>query len=164
MKESITIGVIAVIATILVTSAVDYSAIGAKPIDQIHLELSGGLNEGTIVCPNGNEIDTNVGSLSYTEHIGEFLGGGFDMTHTTFTIPPPDLRYSGNLHNGEVQSDKFSFAGIGSADDDLAGFCNDSVNQRSTFVVWGECGNNVTVHFESEEGYSGSFTGNVLCV
>jgi hypothetical protein len=36
MKKPITIGVIAVIVTILVTSAVDYSAIGAKPIGYSH--------------------------------------------------------------------------------------------------------------------------------
>ena len=36
--------------------------------------------------------------------------------------------------------------------------------QQAIVTVWGECGEDVTVHFESELGYSGSFTGNVLCV
>ena len=48
MKKPITIGVITVIAAILVTSAVDYSAIGAKPINQIHLQNGNAIGNGII--------------------------------------------------------------------------------------------------------------------
>ena len=36
--------------------------------------------------------------------------------------------------------------------------------QMVIITVWGECGEDVTVQFESELGYSDLFTGNVFCV
>ena len=58
MKKPITIGVIAVLATILVTSAVDYSAIGAKPQTQPEpaestYVLFAGVTDATLTCEDG---------------------------------------------------------------------------------------------------------------
>jgi len=162
MKKPITIGVIAVIATILVTSAVDYSAIGAKPIDPVHLQNGNVVGNGIIFCPNGDTLVTDGGSVNFTEHIENDPRGNFNIQQNN---AGPQKFYSITLWTGEVQSGKFAFTGIGSADFDLAVLCDTPVPFHNTIAtVWGECGNNETVHFESEDGYSGSFTGNILCV
>ncbi len=159
MKKPITIGVIAVIATILVTSAVDYSAIGAKPIDQIHLQTSTSANDGIVSCPNGDTIELNSGSVRFTEHIENEARGNFEVSDNSATA------FAGTLWRGDIQSDQFTFAGLGNESQTLAQFCDESIQiEKSLVTVWGECGEDVTVHFESELGYSGSFTGNVLCV
>jgi len=157
MKKPITIGVIAVIATILVTSAVDYSAIGAKPIDQFHLETTG-ITDGIVSCPNGDDIELTRGSVHFTEDIEGDKGGYFQDNGVS-------RAFGVTLWNGSVQSNQFSFTGIGNASTDLTADCNETMPVERTIVtVWGECGQNVTVHFDSELGYSGSLTGNVLCV
>jgi len=159
MKKPITIGVIAVIAIVLVTSAVDYSAIGAKPIDQIYLQTSTSLNDGEIACPNGTTVETGSGSISYIERI-ENARGSFGQTSSI-----GQKAFVATLWNGNIQSGQFTFTGIGNAGSELTSFCSEATPIELTVVtVWGECGQDVTVHFESEMGYSGSFTGNVLCV
>jgi len=159
MKKPITIGVIAVLATILVSSAVDYSAIGAKPIDQFHLETSRSTNEGIFFCPNGDSIEFPNGSLSFTEHDDPGDRGRLHQGDNT------SKEFGATLWNGNVQSNQFSFTGIGNPSQDLAQFCSEVwPEHRSIITVWGECGEDVAVHFESESGYSGSFTGNVLCL
>ena len=159
MKKPITIGVIAVIATILVTSAVDYSAIGAKPIDQIHLQTSTSVNDGIVSCPNGDTIELDSGSISVTEHDSPAHRGNFEVSDGIATA------FAVTLWSGNIQSDQFTFTGIGNESQTLAQFCDESLPiEKSLVTVWGECGQDVTVHFEAESGYSGSFTGNVLCV
>ena len=162
MKKPITIGVIAVITTILVTSAVDYSAIGAKPIDQIRLQNGNVIGNGIISCPNGDTLVSDGVSVYFTEHIENEARGDFIIQQNN---PQPQKFYRITLWTGEVQSDKFSFTGIGNPSQPLAQFCDEPwPGDRSIVTIWGECGEDVTVHFESELGYSGSFTGNVLCV
>jgi len=159
MKKPITIGVIAVIATILVTSAVDYSAIGAKPIDQIYLQTSGSENDGEMTCPNGSTVETSNGSVSFNER-NDSVSGSFGMASSV-----GQKQFVTTLWNGNIQSGQFTFTGIGNENSEFLQFCGLSFPVEQTLVtVWGECGNDVTVHFESELGYSGSFTGNVLCV
>jgi hypothetical protein len=162
MKKPITIGVIAVIAIVLVTSAVDYSAIGAKPIDQIHIETASSDGVGIISCPNGDSVQTESSSIWFTEHDVEDPRGSFGQFHS---LPlDPQQSVSGTLWSGNVQSDDFILTGIGSVSFGFADFCEEGFPENSIITVWGECGEDVTVHFELELGYSGSFTGNVLCV
>jgi len=162
MKKPITIVVIAVIATILVTSAVDYSAIGAKPLDQIHLETASGINNGIISCPNGDTIIADAGSVRYTEFIEAGNRGRFILQNN---LQQPQEFYSVTLWTGEIQSGEFVFMGIGNSNFNLTEFCDIPFPaQRTIVTVWGECGEDVTVHFEAESGYSGSFTGTIICV
>jgi len=159
MKKPITIGVIAVIATILVTSAVDYSAIGAKPIDQFHLETSSSIKDSVFSCPNGDTIELISGSVTFTEHDNPGHRGNFHQSDNSAK------EFGATLWSGDIQSNQFAFTGIGNPSQPLAQFCNEPwPGDRSIVTVWGECGQEVTVHFDSEMGYSGSFTGNVLCV
>jgi len=160
MKKPITIGVIAVIATILLTSAVDYSVIGAKPIDPIHLELANAGMEGMVSCPNNDTIETQLNILSFTEPINEGKRGDFLMQDTSGSAK----WFKTFIWGGEVQSNQFALKGIGFANPGLAEFCGETFVERTIVTIWGECGQDVTVSFESELGYSGSFTGNVLCV
>ena len=161
MKKPITIGVIAVIAAILVTSAVDYSAIGAKPLDQIHLQTANSNADGIIHCPNNDTLVTDVVSFVFTEHIENDDRGRLDQISN---VEGPQENFSVRLWSGFIQSNQFTFTGIGGADPDLADFCSTNFPDSSVVTVWGECGEDTIVQFESENGYSGSFTGNVLCV
>jgi len=160
MKKPITIGVIAVIATILVTSAIDYSAIGAKPVDQVHLETSGVTN-GIVLCPNGSVIETQQNHVSFTENFVENNRGQMFQTSVILT---PDEQFHVQLWGGDIQSGQFTMTGIGSANQHLADFCGEQPHEQTVVTIWGDCGINGMTHFESELGYSGSFTGNVLCV
>jgi hypothetical protein len=162
MKKPITIGVIAVIVTILVTSAVDYSAIGAKPLDQIHIETASSEAVGIISCPNGDTVVTETISIYFTEHDIHNTRGSFVQYHTPSGESQQSV--SATFWGGSVQSDNFTLTGIGSASFGLADFCEENFPENNIVTVWGKCGQDVTVHFESELGYSGSFTGNVLCV
>jgi len=158
MKKPITIGVIAVIAAILVTSAVDYSVIGAKPIDQIHLQTTG-TTSGEVSCPNGDTIELNFDRVTFTEHKENDVRGSFEISDNSA------IAFGGQLWNGKIKSGQFSFTGIANESLNLSQFCDTSFPpERSILTVWGECGKDVTVHFEAESGFSGSFTGTILCV
>ena len=160
MKKPITIGVIAVIATILVTSAVDYSAIGAKPIDQFHLEVTN-VSDGILSCPNGDSRETFGGFIRFTEYHIEDRKGDF----APIVISPNNQeQFRADLWSGNIDSNKFMLTGIGFANSDLAKFCDEASFDRMVITVWGDCGREVTTHFETDLGYSGSFTGNALCV
>jgi len=161
MKKPITIGVIAVIATILVTSAVDYSAIGAKPIDSSHLDVQG-TGDGVITCPNGDTVATVGGFVRYTEYpTKEGERGEFVLTEIS---PNNRKQIQADLWSGSIDSNKFMLTGIGFGFFELANFCNESSSDRPVITVWGNCGRDVTIQFETDLGYSGSFTGNALCV
>ena len=164
MKKQYSFSVISAVVAVVVVGILLTTVDAEKPIPAIYLELKTSLNAGTIVCPNGSEVVTTVGSLSYTEHIGEFLGGNLRMSDTTFTHPPDPKEFSGRLLNGDVDSDKFRLFGTGLADAQLAEACNETANEKTKFVVWGKCGEDVLVRFESDLGYSGSYTATVFCL
>ncbi len=164
MKKQYPFAVISAVVAVTVVGILLSTVEAEKPIPAIYLELKSSLNAGTIVCPNGSEVITTVGSLSYTEHIGEFLGGQFRMSDTTFTIPPDPKEFQGHLVNGDVDSDKFRLFGTGFADGELADFCNETASEKTKLVVWGKCGEDVLVRFESDLGYSGSYTATVFCL
>ena len=86
------------------------------------------------------------------------------MDHTDFSSPPPDERFQGRLLNGDIDSDKFRLFGTGLPNDTLADFCNETTVEKTKFVVWGNCGEDVLVRFESDLGYSGSYTATAFCI
>jgi hypothetical protein len=98
MKKPITIGVITVIATILVSSTIDYSAIGAKPVDQIHLQLGHGVVDGVLNCPDANTLLTDQGGLGFTEHVTEDASGQtfnvFESYQSTENTPNDSWRWN----------------------------------------------------------------------
>jgi len=155
MKKPITIGVITVIATILVTSAVDYSAIGEQKQDQIIATTNTSNNQGTLTCPNGETTETTQSRLTYREnYVSESKG---DFIHQGI-----EGRINASLWGGEVHADKFTINGL-AALGDFKNFCGENDSNSQTITVWGKCGYDVTVNFETGLGYSGSFTSNVLC-
>jgi len=164
MKKQYSFAIISAVVGVMIVGILLSTVEAEKPIPAIVLELKTSLNAGTIVCPNGSEVVTTVGSLTYTEHIGEFLGGNFRMSDTTFTHPPDPKEFAGSLLNGDVDSDKFRLLGTGFADAELADFCNEIAPEKTKFVVWGKCGEDVLVRFESDLGYSGSYTATAFCI
>jgi len=162
MKKPITIGVIAVIATILVTSAVDYSAIGAKPTHEIHAQGRANGN-GEIVCSDGSTKTTEqiIFDLRFSKELlgnkGQFLAIGSVGQNENFDA-------GGTLYNGSIDSQSYMFQGIGSVHPRLATLCSLEFNELQGFTVWGECGRDVVINFETDLGVSGTSTGTVICV
>ncbi|MDH3611245.1 MAG: hypothetical protein OEM79_05730 [Nitrosopumilus sp.] len=157
MKKPIIIGVIAVIATIIVTNIVDFSVEAEQPNKQIRLQTSHSQNDGIISCPNNESIETSFSRMVFTEHDGLDSRGTFIQHDNPRT-------FSGDLWSGKIQADKFAFTGIGFTSTDLAQFCGTDAGEVFEMRIWGKCGQDVTIHFDSDLGYSGSFTSNVLCV
>ena len=160
MKKSITIGVIAVIAAILVTSAVDYSAIGAKPIPQLYAEGRATVN-GDIFCPDGfTQVPGDVVmSLAFEEdEVGN--KGGFS-TSTTVVNPPGIVA---KIYNGDVDSGEYMLKGVGKPNFNMGDLCGLDPEIPDEVTVWGQCGEDVIINFETEDGITGFSTGTVVCV
>ncbi len=162
MKKPITIGVIAVIAAILVTSAVDYSAIGAKPTHEIHAQGIARDN-GEIVCSDGSTKTTDqiIFDLRFSEELlgnkGQFLAIGSVGSNENFDA-------GGILYNGSIDSQSYMFQGIGNVHFRLGNLCGLESNEIYGFTVWGECGRDVVINFETDLGVSGTSIGTVVCV
>jgi len=159
MKKPITIVVIAVIATILVTSAVDYSAIGAKPSHEIHAQGIARDN-GDFVCPDGSSktFESTAIDIFFSEeqrgNKGYFVANGI-------TAPQEQLFLSSQLYQGSIDSQSYLLKGIDRVHSTLCGLEN---NELQEFTVWGECGRNVVINFETDLGVSGNSIGTVICV
>ena len=152
MKKPITIGVIAVIAAILVTSTFDYSAVGEQKQNQILATTNTSQNEGILTCPNGESAETTSGRFDFRENYVSESKGIFLLQN--------QIRAS--LWGGDVHADKFTITGI-TLLGDFVDFCSENDHDSQTITVWGKCGYDVEVKFETGLGYSGSFTSNVLC-
>ena len=160
MKKPITIGVIAVIATILVTSAVDYSAIGAKPTNEVYAQGNSRAN-GEIVCPDETQIPGDIYfSLTFSED-EDGLKGQFSATNQGVN---PQSRTSSNLWTGSIDSGSYMFKGVGSASAELNDICGITPFFSDEVTVWGQCGEDVVINFETEDGITGFSTGTVACV
>jgi len=162
MKKPITIGVIAVIATILVTSAVDYSAIGAKPTHQIHAQGIAQDN-GEIVCSDGSTKTTDQIAF-HMFFSAEELGTKGNFVAIGSVGPNENLNAGGNLYNGSIDSQRYMLKGIGNVHPRLATLCGLEFNELQGFTVWGECGRDVVINFETDLGVSGNSIGTVICV
>jgi len=161
MKKPITIGVIAVIATILVTSTVDFSAIGAKPTNEVYAQGNTRFN-GEIVCPDGSTKAPGdvFFSISFSE---EVLGnkGGFSAFDSGVN---PQSGVSASLFTGSIDSGSYMFKGVGNANQHFNGVCGITPFVLDEVTVWGQCGENVVINFETEDGITGTSTGTVICV
>ena len=161
MKKPITIGVIAVIATILVTSAVDYSAIGAKPTNEVYAEGTSRAN-GEIVCPDGTT--KAPGDIYFNLHFSEDNNdpnGRFSAINQGVN---PQSSVSSPLWNGSIDSGSYMFKGVGNANQHLNDLCGITPFVLDEVTVWGQCGENVVINFETEDGITGTSVGTVVCV
>ena len=161
MKKPITIGVIAVIATILVTSAVDYSAIGAKPTNEIYAEGSSREN-GEFVCPDGStKVSGDIFSSFRFSETEDGDRGQFSMFTQNVN---PQKGVSSTLWAGNVDSGSYLLKGVGNESQSLANLCGTVFFELDEFTVWGKCGHDVVINFEMDSGISGTTTGTVICV
>jgi len=161
MKKPITIGVIAVIATVLVTSAVDYSVIGAKPTNEIYAEGSSRGN-GEFVCPDGNTKITEPIHFSVHFNEDETRQKGSFSAFTQGVQPQKNLSLS--LWTGGINSGSYMFKGVGHENQALANICGTVFFELDEYTVWGKCGHDVVINFEVDNGLSGTSIGTVICV
>ncbi len=161
MKKPITIGVIAVIATILVTSAVDYSAIGAKPTNEVYAQGTSRAN-GEIVCPDGTT--KAPGDIYFNVHFNEDetrQKGSFSAINQGVNT---QSSVSSSLWTGGIDSGSYMFKGVGGANQHFNGICGITPFVLDEVTVWGQCGEDVLINFETEDGITGTSTGTVVCV
>jgi len=125
---------------------------------QIRLQTDNLLRSGTISCPDENILPSTSSSIEFTEHDGIEKSGVFAISSSS------GWAFYADLWGGQIQNDEFSFTGVGYADTNVANFCVENASERFEVRVWGTCGQESTVQFDSDFGYSGSFTGNILCV
>ena len=161
MKKPITIGVIAVIATILVTSAVDYSAIGAKPTNEVYVQ-GNSRDNGEIVCPDGNTKITDSIHFSVSFNVDETRQKGSFSANTQSGQPQKSV--SSSLWSGGINSGSYMFKGVGNENQPLADICGTVFFELDEFTVWVNCGHDVVINFETDGGISGTSTGTVICV
>ena len=160
MKKPITIGVIAVIATFLVTSAVDFSAIGAKPIPQLFAEGRATVN-GEIFCPDGSTQVPGDVVMGFVFSEDERGNKGTFSTSTTVVNPPG---ISATLYNGDVDSGEYLIKGVGKPNFNMGELCGLDPSVPDEVTIWGQCGENVVINFETEDGIIGNAIGTVACV
>jgi len=161
MKKPITIVVIAVIATILVTSAVDYSAIGAKPTNEVYAQGTSRAN-GEFVCPDGTT--KAPGDIYFNVHFNEDetrQKGSFSATNQGVNT---QSSVSSSLWTGGIDSGSYMFKGVGGANQHFNGICGITPFVLDEVTVWGQCGEDVLINFETEDGITGTSTGTVVCV
>ena len=167
MKKPIMIGVIAVIATVLVASAVDFSVDAEKPDQKIYAQ-GDTRTIGSMKCPNGNEVPMFNPFASF--NFGELVIGqkgqfGFHSSNGGQIV---QSSINGQLYNGKVSEDSYRIVGVSNPDSDYANECGISLNQPLTteIVIWGKCGEDGTgtINYETIKGYSGSFQGTVICI
>ena len=168
MKKPITVGVIAVIATILVTGAVDYSVDAEKPNQTIYAQGDTRII-GTMKCPDGSEVPMFEPFAHF--NFGELIigqKGQFGFHSSSDTNQAPQSSFSGQLFNGNVSEDSYRVTGVASPDSDYVNMCGLSFDQplQTEIVIWGECGEDGTgtINYETVKGYSGSFEGTVICI
>ena len=161
MKKPITIGVIVVIVTVLITSAVDYSAISAKPTNEIYLQ-GNSRDNGEIVCPDGNTKITDSIHFSVSFNEDETRQKGSFNANTQSGQPQKSV--SSSLWSGGINSGSYMFKGVGSENQPLANICGTVFFELDEYTVWGKCGHDVVIHFEGDNGISGTSIGTVICV
>ena len=161
MRKPIIIGLIAVITIILVTNVVDFSVTSAKPTNEIYAE-GRSLDNGEIVCPDGNTKLTSKIAVSFyfnedeTRNKGEFSAFDQDVN--------PQSSVRSDLWSGSIDSGSYMFKGVGNENFQLADVCGTDVREHDEYTVWGKCGDDVVINFETDSGISGSFIGKVVCI
>ena len=167
MKKPITIGVIAVITAILVTSAVDYSVDAEKPNQTIYAE-GGTRIIGAMQCPDGSDIPIFKPFSSF--NFGELVigqKGNFGFNSASGGDPHTQHSLSGSLFSGKVSENNYRVVGVASQDGDYRNECGiPDENLKTEIVIWGKCGEDGTgtINYETVRGDSGSFKGTVICI
>jgi len=161
MIKPITIGVIDVIATILVTSAVDFSAVEAKPVNQIFLQGESRDN-GEIICPDGQTMETSMIFSSFS--FRELEIGGEGNYNLATQDQSSQRRINGGMVSGEVTNNSYQIRATASINQPLQEVCGLSGTDFTAMTIFGQCGENVAINFEADNGYKGSTVGKVVCI
>jgi len=149
------------VASILAITA--FEAEADKPENIVFLKVFS-QNNGELICPNGVDKLTSSDISMNLDFSEEILRSKGTFNAGTFLGPFPQKAYVGDLINGQITSDGFLVTGIGLPDGELVNFCGEPAIPLDVIRIWGECGNNATINFESDSGYSGTFTDKVVCL
>ena len=76
----------------------------------------------------------------------------------------PQSTVGGTLYAGSIESGSYMFKGVGGANQHFNGVCGITPFVLDEVTVWGQCGEDVVINFETEDGITGTSTGTVVCV
>jgi len=134
----------------------------AEPLEPLHVE---GMtrDNGEIVCPDGETKETSkiFSSLVFSK---DLLGN-----KGTFSMATQDndsqRRIFASLYNGNVTSSDYHVYGVAQINEQLHKQCNFAGFQYlMEITVWGLCGEEETINFETNSGYKGNSIGTVICI
>ena len=76
----------------------------------------------------------------------------------------PQKSVSSSLWSGGINSGSYMLKGVGNENQPLANVCGTDFRELDEYTVWGKCGHDVVINFETDNGLSGTSTGTVICV
>jgi hypothetical protein len=153
------LGILAVAITIAVASIIIFSNGNQQTLPELYV-VQREEPDGEIRCPNGNKIIPSdfVFSLKFSDD-SESKGV---FSATSLTPNSPEIRAS--FSEVTYDSGNYFFKGEGIYNSELEVLCLMEGNTPVQIEVWGICGNEVIISFETSNGIAGKATGNANCI
>jgi len=160
MKKLISVGVILVSLGITIIIIFGFYEDGKETLTEIYI-ANREEPDGEITCPNGFTIVPAdfIFSLKFERENPNFTG---KFSVTSLTPNSPEILAS--LSNGSFDSGSYLFTGESFYNSVLSILCSLDKTDPQTITVWGMCGNEVLINFETKNGISGIATGIVDCM
>ncbi len=157
----IVVGVAAIILSSYEWNDMNMKIDGAEPLEPLHVE---GMtrDNGEIVCPDGKTKETSKIHISVVFSEDRLGNKGVFSINTQDSNSQRSL--SAQLYNGNVTSSDYQVYGVAQINEALANQCGVAYPDLNEIMVWGLCGEGVTINFETSNGFKGSSVGTVVCV
>jgi len=111
-----------------------------------------------------NSVKSKITFREYLKRLEKFRqfcnAGSFDSLSR---IEPPKFCIF-SVMDGSIDSGSYMFKGVGNANQHLNDLCGITPFVLDEVTVWGQCGENVVINFETEDGITGTSVGTVVCV
>ncbi len=156
----IIVGVVAIILSSF-QSDMDMKIEGAEPLVPLHIE-GRTTDNGEIICPDGKTKESSKIRSSVT--FSKDVLGHKGTFHITAQDTNPQREVTGILYNGNLTSSDYQVYGVAQINEALANHCGVAYPDLNEIMVWGLCGEGVTINFETSNGFKGSSVGTVVCV
>ena len=160
MKKTLTIGAVAIVTIIITLGIIGLSYIESQPQNEIYI-VEREEPDGELVCPNGFKIVPAdfIFSLKFDEEESG-VKGRFSATSLTANSPEIIATFS----KGNLESGNYLFNGEGFFNSDLRILCSLDTTKEVEITVWGKCGTEVLINFETDIGISGTAMGTADCI
>ena len=160
MKKTITISTATIVTIIIILGIIGLSDMESERPNEIYI-VEREEPDGEIVCPNGVKIVPAdfVSSLRFSEEESG-VKGRFSATSLTANSPELIATFS----KGNLESGNYSFKGEGFFNSNLSILCSLDTTNAWEITVWGKCGIEVLIKFDTDIGISGTAMGTAYCI